>query len=194
MPAKRAYLAGPEVFLPDAARVGEAKKAVCARHGLEGVFPLDAVPDLESLSPAQQARAIYLTCRKLMDHCDLLIANMTPFRGPSADVGTAFEMGYMRGRGRPVFGYSNSHETYAERILAQMGDLELRQMGGALVVGDGLSIENFELSDNLMLPGVVHESGTKVVTANVPQRVLWTNLAAFEVCVKQAVARFKRAR
>ncbi len=194
MAAKRAYLAGPEVFLPDAAKIGAAKKAVCARHGLEGVFPLDDHPDLESMGAAQRARAIYLTCRKLMDRCDLLIANMTPFRGPSADVGTAFEMGYMRGRGRPVFGYSNSHETYAERILAQMGDLELRQKGGALVVGDGLAVENFELSDNLMLPGVVHESGARVVTAAVPKRELWTSLATFEICVRQAVARLTRAR
>ncbi len=194
MPAKRAYLAGPEVYLPNATDVGSAKKAICARHGLQGVFPLDAVPDLEALSPAQQARGIYLTCRKLMDHCDLLIANMTPFRSPSADVGTAFEMGYMRGRGRPVFGYSNNPETYAERIFAQLGDLELRQQGGALVVGDGLSIENFELCDNLMLPGVVHECGVKVVTANVPGPELWTDLTAFEVCVRQAVARLTRAR
>ena len=30
----RAYLAGPEVFLPDAVAIGEAKKAICAEHGL----------------------------------------------------------------------------------------------------------------------------------------------------------------
>ncbi len=194
MPAKRAYLAGPEVFLPNATKIGAAKKAVCTRHGLEGVFPLDGSTDLSGLSGADRARAVYRACRSLMDGCDLVIANMTPFRGPSADVGTAFEMGYMRGLGRPVFAYSNNSETYAERILAQMGDLHLRQQGGALVVGDGLAVENFDLADNLMLPCAVLETGAKVVTAAVPGRELWSNLSAFEVCVRQAVSLITRAR
>ena len=42
MPAPRVYLAGPEVFLPDGAAVGDAKRALCAAAGLVGVFPLDA--------------------------------------------------------------------------------------------------------------------------------------------------------
>jgi nucleoside 2-deoxyribosyltransferase len=37
----RVYLAGPEVFLPDALAIAAAKKRLCAAHGLEGVFPLD---------------------------------------------------------------------------------------------------------------------------------------------------------
>ena len=42
MPPPRIYLAGPEVFLPDAQAMGARKAALCAAHGLEGVFPLDA--------------------------------------------------------------------------------------------------------------------------------------------------------
>src|SRR5258708_1028231 len=37
-----AYLAGPEVFLPDAAEIGRRKKELCRRHGFEGLYPLDA--------------------------------------------------------------------------------------------------------------------------------------------------------
>ena len=39
--ATRIYLAGPEVFLPDAREIADAKKAICRAHGLEGVFPAD---------------------------------------------------------------------------------------------------------------------------------------------------------
>ena len=39
----RVYLAGPDVFLPDAAAWLERKKAICAGVGLTGVSPLDAL-------------------------------------------------------------------------------------------------------------------------------------------------------
>ena len=37
----------------------------------------------------------------------MVIANMEPFRGPSMDVGTAFEMGYATRADIPIFGYSS---------------------------------------------------------------------------------------
>ena len=50
----RAYLAGPDVFFPNPVEIGAAKKAICAEHGLEGVFPLDANLDLAGLSLEEQ--------------------------------------------------------------------------------------------------------------------------------------------
>jgi nucleoside 2-deoxyribosyltransferase len=36
----RIYLAGPDVFLPQADVIAAAKKDIFARHGMTGVFPL----------------------------------------------------------------------------------------------------------------------------------------------------------
>ena len=44
---------------------------------------------------------------ELIRSCRLLIANLTPFRGPSADVGTAYEIGFARALKLPVYAYSN---------------------------------------------------------------------------------------
>ncbi|MCP4613578.1 MAG: nucleoside 2-deoxyribosyltransferase, partial [Planctomycetes bacterium] len=102
----RAYLAGPDVFFPNAAKIGEAKKQICAQFGFEGVFPLETdfsrIPELDS--PEEQGHKSFDLIVELMDSCDLVIANLIPFRGPSMDVGTAIEMGYMHGCGKPVFG------------------------------------------------------------------------------------------
>ena len=35
------YLAGPDVFLPNAIEVGKKKKAICEEFGFEGLFPAD---------------------------------------------------------------------------------------------------------------------------------------------------------
>ena len=42
------YLAGPDVFLPDAVEIGRRKAEICARHGLIGLYPLDNVVDLSA--------------------------------------------------------------------------------------------------------------------------------------------------
>lgn len=36
---KTVYLAGFDVFRPDAAAQGQSMKALCARYGLEGLYP-----------------------------------------------------------------------------------------------------------------------------------------------------------
>ena len=114
----RIYLAGPEVFLPDALAVGAKKIALCAAHGFEGVFPLDAGLDLTGLAKVEQARRIFAANESLIAGCDMLIANLTPFRGVSMDAGTAFEVGFMRALGRPVLGYTNVAAGYRQRAEA----------------------------------------------------------------------------
>src|SRR5258707_232545 len=86
------YLAGPDVFLPDAIEIGRRKAAICARHGLRGLYPLDNAVDL---SAADASLAIFKGNEAMMDAADAIIANLTPFRGPSADAGTVYELGYM---------------------------------------------------------------------------------------------------
>jgi nucleoside 2-deoxyribosyltransferase len=129
----RAYLAGPDVFLPDAAHWCERKKQVCAQYGLTGVSPLDAMPD----EPPEWAalpewRRIALRNESLIRSCDLMIANLTPFRGPSADVGTVYEVGFMRALDRPVFGYATTAVGFTQRTL----DLA-RRRGGVAAEPDG---------------------------------------------------------
>ena len=111
----RLYLAGPEVFLPDAMAMGRAKQGLCARHGFEGVFPKDAELVLSGLAKRDQARRISAANEQLMRTCAGLVANLTPFRGVSMDSGTAFEVGFMRALGRPVLGYTNVVAEYRRR-------------------------------------------------------------------------------
>ena len=42
------YLAGPDVFLQDAIETGRRKAEICARHGLNGLYPLDNAVDLSA--------------------------------------------------------------------------------------------------------------------------------------------------
>jgi nucleoside 2-deoxyribosyltransferase len=47
----RVYLAGPEVFLADRDAIAAAKKAICAQHGMIGVFPTDPAPGAPKPQP-----------------------------------------------------------------------------------------------------------------------------------------------
>lgn len=99
MRPKTIYLAGPEVFLPDALAVGTRKKAHCEKYGFIGLFPFDN--EIKSAPPG--ARIDALICRAnlaMMRAADIGIFNLTPFRGVSADTGTVFELGLMIGLGK----------------------------------------------------------------------------------------------
>src|SRR5215472_4782684 len=184
----RVYLAGPEVFLANAREIGAQKRAICERHGLIGVFPGDEEDPCDpALPPAEQGLAISRAMERVMQGCDAMIVNLTPFRGPSADVGSAYEMGFMRALGRPIFAYSNDGRPFLDRIASFCGGVRIR-MTGEHEDADGMMIEPFALHDNLMLAGGVIASGGCIIVEAVPDPERYTSLVAFERCAAQAAA------
>ncbi|PJK28546.1 nucleoside 2-deoxyribosyltransferase [Minwuia thermotolerans] len=149
MTRPKAYLAGPDVFLPDARRALAIKADICRAAGLEPLPPVDGESDGGAADPLARARAIARGNEALMDRADLIVADFTPFRGPGMDAGTAFEVGYMRALGKPVFAYTNLPGAYMERVqeLGLIGPEGTRDR-------DRLLIEDFGLAENLMLATV----------------------------------------
>ncbi|MEM9027544.1 MAG: nucleoside 2-deoxyribosyltransferase [Pseudomonadota bacterium] len=179
----RIYLAGPEVFLPNARAVAHSKKALCTAYGFEGVFPLDV--DLGTDNNIQGdglARKISESNEALMTQCDALIANLTPFRGVSADVGTAFEVGFMRGLGKPVYGYTNVPGDYRDRVAKY---LEIMTQEAFEDHTTGMSVEDFGLSDNLMIEIAIQDSPS-AVHRTAPTTDVMADLVGFEACLKDA--------
>ncbi len=141
------YAAGPEVFLPHAADISRRKAEIGARHDILVRSPIDNDIDLGAGDASQR---IYRHNRAMMLGCDAIIANLTPFRGPSADDGTAFELGFFDALRRPGFAYSNVSGGLAERTRAFLAKVPDRTR---------LAIEDFGLPANLMLPHAVLERG-----------------------------------
>jgi nucleoside 2-deoxyribosyltransferase len=177
------YLAGPDVFLPDAIEIGRRKTAICAMYGLDGLYPLDSAIDLAAPDASRQ---IFAANEAMMDAADGIIANLTPFRGAGADPGTVYELGYMAGRGKLCLAYCNDPAVYADRVGRF---LDITTEDGRLVDAQGLTIEDFGLVDNLMMVHALELHGFPLVTpAEMPVDV-WHDLAAFETCVRMAAAR-----
>jgi nucleoside 2-deoxyribosyltransferase len=190
------YLAGPDVFHPEMAALAAGKRELCKRYGIEGRFPLDNESDLAGLDGRTAAMAIYRANIRLIESCDLLIANLTPFRGVSADAGTVFELGYMAARGKPVAAYSLSAANYRDRVAAA-GWLEgvpgqnatgqnATGQGNAINDRDGQMVEDFGLGDNLMLPGALVSSDgvDRWIIRHGDWRKVEDHLAAFELCLR----------
>ncbi|MBU2531597.1 MAG: nucleoside 2-deoxyribosyltransferase [Alphaproteobacteria bacterium] len=185
--APRIYLAGPEVFLPDAGRQGAVKREACAELGLEGIFPLDGSLPLDGLPPREQARRISLANEELLRSCDAIIANMTPFRGAAMDSGTAFEVGFMRALRRPVFGYTNSAPDYATRARA----VRLCGMAPEDFDGPDVEIEDFGLAENLMIAVAVSETGADVFAPGASAGDVQRDLTGFRSALAAAARHFQ---
>jgi nucleoside 2-deoxyribosyltransferase len=143
---RRIYLAGPDVFRPDAAAYGRRMVALCADHGFEAVFPLD--PALPSdLPSATLAARIYQANIAHIASCDAVLANLDFFRGAEPDSGTCFEVGYATALGKPVIGYLPEGGSLAQRIRQRHPEV----VGEGATDAAGWELEEFGLPLNLML-------------------------------------------
>jgi|SRR5215813_5500462 len=177
------YLAGPDVFLPDAVEIGRRKVEICARYGVSGLYPLDNPVDLAAADASLQ---IFRGLEAMMDACDAIIANLTPFRGPGADPGTVYELGYMAGRGKLCLGYCNDVALYADRVRRLV---KLERRDDRLIDADGLTVEDFGHHDNLMMIHALDLHGAPLVLPREGPADIWHDLSAFELCVGMAAER-----
>lgn len=126
----RLYLAGPEVFRPDADAEGARLAALCAQAGARGLFPLH-----------EEGVDIRAACIEMIEQADGLIANITPFRGIHMDPGTAFEIGYAEARGKPVFLWSDDPRPLTARVPPGADGRD----------GEGHLVEDWGKPENLMI-------------------------------------------
>jgi len=178
----KVYLAGPDVFLPDVKRVGRLKLDICQRYGLDGLFPLDS--ELPDAGDEHLSRRIFRANTELMDAADAIIANLTPFRGPGADAGTVYELGYMLGKGSKLcLGYSNVARSYLDKVRDRM---DVRPEGTGFFDSEGLAVEDFGLPDNLMIIHGLELCGHSLVMPAQPIADPLRDLSVFEECVRIA--------
>ncbi len=119
------YLAGPQVFYRDSAAIGAGMVAKCLARRMIGLYPADdeIIAEIDKLyarnTPGDQiADMIFTADVQKLDEADAVIACLTPFRGPEADPGTTWEMGYAYGKGKPVFAYDNDPRPYHDKVKA----------------------------------------------------------------------------
>lgn len=184
----KVYLAGPEVFFANGEELIGRKKDLAREYGFEpwesdhGAFPEDRIESGLFISAMNE---------DAMRACDFCIANMTPFRGISTDVGTAYEIGFMAALGKVTFGYSNDPRHYNERASAEWYNGAVAEADdGLLRASDGQMVEDHLMADNLMLDGGIAALGGKVVRPEHGERLDADDLAMFEVCLKTAWRHF----
>eukprot|EP00927_Polykrikos_kofoidii_P046746 TRINITY_DN40884_c0_g1_i1.p1 TRINITY_DN40884_c0_g1~~TRINITY_DN40884_c0_g1_i1.p1 ORF type:complete len:233 (+),score=50.07 TRINITY_DN40884_c0_g1_i1:46-699(+) len=103
--ALKLYLAGPDCFRTDAAEQYQRLKAMASAYGFEGVSPLDNEADVEKEGAPE---AIFRANIELIDRCDVVVANVNPFRGCCVDDGTSFEIGAAFVKGKRIVCYMES--------------------------------------------------------------------------------------
>ena len=165
------YLAGPDVFYPEAKEKLGTKKAILNKHGIHSHTPLDKEISFAGKSKQDIANEIAHSNEKIMEDCNIILANLENWHGsPSADVGTAFEMGYMSARFERdpkkvmIVGYypNGIQKKFSTRVVDKLCDGKQITQDGILIDPSGYEIEDFDLLDNLMLVQAISKSGGKI--------------------------------
>ncbi len=88
----------------------------------------------------------------MIERAAAVIADISPFRGPNMDPGTAFEIGYAIALKKPVFVYTDMPgKTLLDRTKAAF---ELRKVGAKHYDANEMEVEDFGLHENLMIATV----------------------------------------
>ena len=164
------YLAGPMIFEPDPAAIFAAMKTICARHGLDGVSPLDNQLALEGQAPGRAlVERIVAADIALMHRLDAGLFCLDGFRrGPEMDPGTAFEIGYMHALGKPLAGWTRDTDDYPARVraffartfgLELVEDLRGGVRSGVLRDPDGILVHSEDCAQNAMCEIGIARSG-----------------------------------
>lgn len=182
---KKVYIAGPEVFFPDGADIIARKGVLARQYGFEansfesGDFPPEKFAFGMAISKANE---------DVMRGSDFVLANMTPFRGVSTDVGTAFEIGFMCALGKDAFAYTNDPRFYDQRLTEDYYAGKVGPAADGMVRGhsDGWMVEDHAMADNLMLDGGIIARGGIVACAPDGPTLPWNDLSVFELALKAA--------
>lgn len=146
------YLAGPDVFYQCDLESGQKKIDYCKSLGAEGIYPSFLLPEglfTDKYSKIEKRKIINQQCKLGIMEADIIIANLTPFRGYEMDSGTAFEVGFADALGKIIYGYSNISDTYLERMQKITGTYQDSQ--GAWRDKNNHVIENFDITENCMI-------------------------------------------
>lgn len=143
MKSLKAYIAGPDVFRANAKEHFNEIRKMCAEQLIEPLIPLDNdIGDVTGRTLDQISEAIFRGNVAMIKKCDVVIANVTSFRGPSLDPGTAYEIGMAFALGKPIVCYVSDGSDYDP-------DFEIRSLGHESA--EFPIIEEFTQFDNLMI-------------------------------------------
>lgn len=188
-PTHKVYIAGPEVFFPNGSEQMARKGQLALDYGFYPSTMAEDALDPNGVTPFAFGCQISAANEKMMREADLVIANLTPFRGISADIGTAFEVGFMCALGRPAFGYTNTAKLYFDRLSDDYYQGQSSKDANGIIRGsDGLMIEDHGMVDNLMLDGGIEALGCVLVRREVAAENRLADLEAYEECLRLARA------
>jgi len=137
------YIAGCHVFRPDADEYGLKLRKLCERYGFDGMYPKDNEP-VGHLGKREIAALIFRLNEEAIREADIVVADLNPFRGQEPDSGTSFECGFGYALGKRLYGYVSDGRSMRERLAGSIDE----QTG---LHADGMKVEDFDLSLNLML-------------------------------------------
>ncbi|GBQ87078.1 nucleoside 2-deoxyribosyltransferase [Gluconobacter albidus] len=168
------YLAGDLVFRPEALALFARLKSICAEYGLEGVAPFDGQAEARLLPPGRETILAFVRAdRDLMDRCIAGLFCIDPFRrSPEMDPGTAVEIGYMMGLGKPMDAYTVDGRLYSEKVESYWRDVWNESLSarpesdapssGCMEDPDGMLVHSEGLLQNGMVEGFIEMTGGSV--------------------------------
>lgn len=158
------YLAGPDIFRPDAATYADEQRRLCEKYDFIGLHPLDNNLDITG-SEYDIAERIQRGDVNQIREADIIIANCNPFRGMCIDDGTAYELGFANALEKPSYGYLTDADDLMQRTITGYPCAPWEKDEKVSIDQDGyLVVDAFTTRINLMLEVGMTDSGGRLIS------------------------------
>ncbi len=145
------YLAGPEVFLPNAIEHAQFQKQLCEKYNFTALHPMDNTIDFGD-KDYDTATKIYRSNIIQIEQADIIIANCNTFRSKCVmDDGTAYELGYGKALGKVLYGYVSNMDKLKNKTIENY-PTKFDEKHKLYIDIDGYAvIDDYHTSINLMM-------------------------------------------
>jgi nucleoside 2-deoxyribosyltransferase len=150
MEKKKIYLAGPDVFRENCNEHFVWMKNLCNQYGFIGLSPFDSEDNFngEPLSKGHSTHIFYGNT-SIIHKCDIIIANLIPFRGACVDDGTAWELGCGYAQGKVLYG----HTPFCDKLLKDAVETWYENPIYPIIEHFGKNFLNLMLQESIELSG-----------------------------------------
>ena len=142
------YFTGPDRLLPNGAKRLADAAALAERYGFQAALLPPEALDLHTDAPTAAAARM-----RVMDSCDLVLADTRDFRGTEPFAACGFDLGYCYGKDKKLYCYMEDARSCEERYP---GPTTLNEKGRKVDL-DGFGFESGPLNLMLLAPSTVVE-------------------------------------
>jgi len=150
---KKVYISGFDVFHKEAFFIYKQQIELLKKYGYIPLHPFDNETTNDVLNEVFISNIVKNNL-KMIQNCDIIIANLNSYRGAEPDSGTIFEIGYGYALNKKIVGYKETLRSYEDEYISKM-NINIYEEEDILYDNNNYLLNTYSKNFNIMIEKTV---------------------------------------